>query len=142
MPVLMIAEVPGMTEEIYGGIVAAIFAGVAGGIGAVSDASRSLMKSAGLRMRAFSIVLAVKAVIATGASCTREEINTASNALNDAIDAVGEQIGKIIEAEWNGYHEYRKAPRTKRARSISRYFCRNSSSSPPRPKTNESPPLK
>ena len=32
-----------------------------------------------------------------------------------AFDPLQEEIGKIIEAAWNGYHEYRKTPRTKRA---------------------------
>jgi hypothetical protein len=36
--------------------------------------------------------------LATGASCTREEINNASTALNDAIDAVGKQIGSPHKA--------------------------------------------
>lgn len=32
-----------------------------------------------------------------------------------AFDPLQDEIGKIIEAAWNGYHEYRKAPHTKRA---------------------------
>ncbi|MBI3198128.1 MAG: flavodoxin family protein [Rhodospirillales bacterium] len=32
-----------------------------------------------------------------------------------AFDPLQDEIGKIIDAAWNGYHEYRKTPRTKRA---------------------------
>ena len=32
-----------------------------------------------------------------------------------AFDPLQGEIGKIIEAAWDGYHRYRKAPRTKRA---------------------------
>ncbi|MFI5000964.1 MAG: flavodoxin family protein [Reyranellales bacterium] len=32
-----------------------------------------------------------------------------------AFDSVQDEIGRIIEVAWNGYHEYRKSPRTKRA---------------------------
>ena len=32
-----------------------------------------------------------------------------------AFDPLQTEIGKIIDAAWNGYHEYRKAPRTKKA---------------------------
>ena len=32
-----------------------------------------------------------------------------------AFDPLQDEIGKIIAAAWNGYHEYRKAPRTKKA---------------------------
>jgi len=32
-----------------------------------------------------------------------------------AFEPLQGEIGKIIETAWNGYHEYRKAPRTKRA---------------------------
>jgi hypothetical protein len=35
--------------------------------------------------------------------------------VDPAFDPLQGEIGKIIEAAWNGYHEYRKAPRTKRA---------------------------
>jgi multimeric flavodoxin WrbA len=34
-----------------------------------------------------------------------------------AFDPLQDEIGEIIEAAWNGYHEYRKSPRTKRAGS-------------------------
>jgi hypothetical protein len=36
--------------------------------------------------------------LATGTPCTREEMNNASTALNDAIDAVGRQIGSPHKA--------------------------------------------
>jgi multimeric flavodoxin WrbA len=32
-----------------------------------------------------------------------------------AFDSLQDEISKIIETAWNGYHEYRKAPHTKRA---------------------------
>ena len=32
-----------------------------------------------------------------------------------AFDPLQAEIGKIIDAAWNGYHEYRKAPRTRKA---------------------------
>src|SRR3954470_9547723 len=32
-----------------------------------------------------------------------------------AFDPLQDEIGKIIETAWQGYHGYRKAPRTKRA---------------------------
>lgn len=32
-----------------------------------------------------------------------------------AFDGLQDEIGKIIETAWNGYHVYRKSPRTKRA---------------------------
>ena len=35
--------------------------------------------------------------------------------IDPAFDPLKDEIGRIIEAAWNGYHDYRKAPRTKRA---------------------------
>ena len=41
--------------------------------------------------------------------CARERF------VDPAFDPLQGEIGKIIEAAWDGYHEYRKAPRTRRA---------------------------
>jgi multimeric flavodoxin WrbA len=35
--------------------------------------------------------------------------------VDPAFDPLKPEIGKIIEAAWNGYHEYRKSPHTRRA---------------------------
>jgi hypothetical protein len=32
-----------------------------------------------------------------------------------AFDPLGEEVGRIVEAAWDGYHDYRKAPRTRKA---------------------------
>ena len=35
--------------------------------------------------------------------------------IDPAFDPLQEEIGRIVDAAWNGYHEYRKAPRTRPA---------------------------
>jgi len=35
--------------------------------------------------------------------------------VDPAFAPLQDEIGKIIKAAWNGYHEYRKAPHTRRA---------------------------